>query len=111
MASSLNFIIPAAAMRGHLRLKVQVSVPGTSQTADDIVDIDASLLQTLKIRGIPVRYAGPDASGNQLDLPAPRSQIFRPLPPPRFACIRSPRRPRSVLPGRSRGVNHCSAIL
>jgi dihydrolipoamide dehydrogenase len=65
MARSLNFIIPAASMRGHLRLKVQVSVPGTSQTADDIVDIDASLLQTLKVRGIPVRYAGPDASGNQ----------------------------------------------
>ena len=77
MARSLNFIIPAASMRGQLRLKVQVSAPGTSQTADDIVDIDASLLQTLKIRGIPVRYAGPDASGNQLDLPAPALADFQ----------------------------------
>jgi hypothetical protein len=39
MASSLNFLIPAAAMRGHVRLKVQVSVPGTDLAADDIVDI------------------------------------------------------------------------
>ncbi|HSD36035.1 MAG TPA: hypothetical protein VLC92_00920 [Rhodocyclaceae bacterium] len=77
MASSLNFIIPAAAMRGHLRLKVAVSVPGTSQTANDVVDVDASLLQTLKIRGIPMRYLGPDANGNQLDLAAPTLADFQ----------------------------------
>ena len=58
MARSLNFIIPAASMRGHLRLKVQVSVPGTRETADDMEDSDASLLQTLKIGDKPVRYAG-----------------------------------------------------
>ncbi|MDP2621626.1 MAG: hypothetical protein Q8P46_15880 [Hyphomicrobiales bacterium] len=77
MASSLNFIIPAATMRGHLRLKVQVNVPGTSQNADDIVDVDASLLQTLRIRGIPVRYVGPDANGNPLDLAAPTLADFQ----------------------------------
>lgn len=77
MASSLNFLVPAATMRGHLRLKVQVRVPGTSQTSEEIVDIDASLLQTLKIRGIPVRYLGPDANGNQIDLPAPTLADFQ----------------------------------
>lgn len=77
LASSLNFIIPAATMRGHLRLKVQVNVPGTSQNADDIVDVDASLLQTLRIRGIPVRYVGPDANGNPLDLAAPTLADFQ----------------------------------
>lgn len=77
MASSLNFIIPAATMRGLLRLKVQASVPGTNQSADDFVDVDASLLQTLKIRGIPMRYLGPDANGNQLDLPAPTLADFQ----------------------------------
>ena len=90
MASSLNFIIPAASMRGHLRLKVQGSVPGTSQSADDIVDVDAALLQTLKIWGIPVRYAGPDANGKPWICRPRRSQIFRLLRPPRCACIRSP---------------------
>lgn len=77
MSSSLNFLIPAAAMRGYVRLKVQVSVPGTDLAAEDIVDIDASLLQTMKIRGIPVRYVGPDASGNPLDLPAPTLADFQ----------------------------------
>ena len=77
MASSLNFIIPAATMRGHLRLKVRVNVPGTSNTADDVVDIDASLLQTLKIRGIPIRFIGPDANGNPLNLPAPTLADFQ----------------------------------
>lgn len=77
MASSLNFIIPAADMRGRLRLQVQVSLPEGGQTATDVVDIDASLLQTLRIRGIPVRYAGPDANGNPLDLPAPTLANFQ----------------------------------
>lgn len=77
MLSSLNFIVPAAAMRGHLRLKVQVSLPGTNQSAHDVVDIDATLMQTLKIRGIPIRYAGPDASGRQIDLPAPTLAEFQ----------------------------------
>jgi len=77
MASSLNFIIPAATMRGHFRLKVHVSVPGTSQAEDEVVDVDASLLQTLKIRGIPMQYIGPDANGNQLNLPAPTLADFQ----------------------------------
>ena len=67
--SSLNFIIPAATMRGHLRLKVQISVPGDARTDDTVVDINAALLQTLRVRGIPVQYLGPDAAGNQVRLP------------------------------------------
>ena len=76
-ASSLNFIIPAAAMRGHLRLKVQVTAPATNQVVNDVVDIDATLLQTLKIRGVPMRYVGPDGSGNPVDLPAPSLAEFK----------------------------------
>jgi hypothetical protein len=71
LGSSLNFIIPAAAMRGLLRLKVQVTAPATGQTVNDLVDVDASLLQTLKIRGIPMQYIGPDANGNAVRLTAP----------------------------------------
>ena len=76
-ARSLNFIIPAATMRGHLRLKVQVRVAETGQTEEEVVDVDASLLQTLRIRGIPMRYVGPDANGNPLDLPAPTLADFQ----------------------------------
>lgn len=75
--STLNFIIPAATMRGHVRLKVQVSVPGTSQQDEWVEDFDVSLLQTLRIRGIPMRYLGPDANNNQLSLPAPTLANFQ----------------------------------
>ena len=33
--------------------------------------IDASLLQTLKVRMIPVKYSGDDLNGNHVDLPLP----------------------------------------
>ena len=69
-AASLNFVIPAAAMRGRLRLTVQVRVSASGQTASTFVDVDASLLQTLRIRGIPVQFIGPDANNRQLRLPA-----------------------------------------
>ncbi|MGH6636376.1 MAG: hypothetical protein ACRED0_09690 [Gammaproteobacteria bacterium] len=75
--SSLNFLIPASAMRGPMRLKVHVEVPGTEDRADTEVDIDASLLQTLRVRGIPVQYWGPDAAGNQVQLAAPTLADFQ----------------------------------
>ena len=75
--NSLNFIIPATTMRGHLRLKVHVEAAGRDLAADSEVDIDASLLQTLRVRGIPVRYWGPDAAGNQIQLAAPTLADFQ----------------------------------
>lgn len=77
LSESLNFRIPAATMRGHFRLKVEVSVPGQNLTASDLVYVNASLLQTLRIRGIPIRYDGPDASGNQMNLAAPTLADFQ----------------------------------
>ena len=74
---SLNFRIPAATMRGGFRLKVEVNVPGQNLSASDIVYVSASLLQTLRIRGIPIRYDGPDASGNQMNLAAPTLADFQ----------------------------------
>ena len=75
--SSLNFVIPASAMRGHVRLRVQVNVPGTSSQDEWVEDLDVSLLQTLRVRGIPMRYMGPDARGNQISLPAPTLANFQ----------------------------------
>lgn len=55
---SLNFIIPASRMRGTMRLKVQVEVPGTQFRPEADLLIDASLLQTLRVIGIPVGRDG-----------------------------------------------------
>jgi len=77
LSESLNFRIPAATMRGSFRLKVEVNVPGQNLTASDLVHVNASLLQTLRMRGIPIRYEGPDASGNQISLAAPTLADFQ----------------------------------
>ncbi len=74
---SLNFVIPAAAMRGHVRLKVQVRTADGGDKSETFVDIDASLLQTLTIRGVPVQFIGPDANNNQLRLTAPTLADFQ----------------------------------
>jgi hypothetical protein len=77
MASTLNFLIPAADMRGTMRLKVHVEVPGTEHHSERAIEIDASLLQTLRLRGIPVRYSGPDAAGSRINLAAPGLAEFQ----------------------------------
>ena len=74
---SLNFIIPAALMRGHLRLKVQVKTADGTDKAEMFEDINASLLQTLTVRGIPVQFIGPDANNNQLRLAPPTLADFQ----------------------------------
>jgi hypothetical protein len=72
LASTLNFVIPAALMRGAMRLKVNVQVPGSKRyQAEYLQTVDASLLQTLKVRMIPVKYSGDDLNGNHVDLPLP----------------------------------------
>jgi hypothetical protein len=75
--NSLNFFLPAEIMRGQLRLKVHAAVNGEpNRSADAQVDLDVSLLQTLRVRGIPVRYWGKDAAGNQVRLPEPTLADF-----------------------------------
>jgi len=66
--ASLNFLIPAAKVRGRLHLKIQVEVPGTQHRDEAELDVDASLLQTLRIRGIPVRYL-PAGEGDEVAPP------------------------------------------
>jgi hypothetical protein len=77
LSQSLNFRIPAANMRGNFRLKVEINVPGRDLAASEFVYVNASLLQTLRIRGIPIRYDGRDANGNQLNLAAPTLADFQ----------------------------------
>lgn len=67
LSNSLNFIIPASEMRGKMRLKVQVESPGAHKD-ESFVEVDAILKQTLRVRGIPVRYWGPDTAGNPVQL-------------------------------------------
>lgn len=77
LGSSLNFLLPSVEMRGRMRLRVRVEVPDSDYSDARDVQIVASLMQTLKIRGIPVRYLGPDAAGNPVDLPAPTAADFQ----------------------------------
>ena len=77
LGSSLNFLIPAAEMRGMMRLRAEVHVPGRNYHATGEVLVVASLNQTLRVRGIPIRYLGPDSAGNQIDLAAPTLSDFQ----------------------------------
>ncbi len=78
LSRSLNFIIPASRMAGHFRLRIHVEVKGDKRySAEEEGIVDASLKQTLRLRGIPVRYLGPDASGSLIDLSAPRLADFQ----------------------------------
>jgi hypothetical protein len=60
LSSTLNFILPANYMCGHLRLRVRVTAPGWEDTTD--VDLDVTLRQTLRLAGIMVGYNGPNSS-------------------------------------------------
>ena len=76
MWNTLNFVIPASLMRGVLRLRVQVKSPDASQHDEWVEDVDASLLQTLTLRGIPITYIGPDDAGNPITLAPPVAADF-----------------------------------
>jgi hypothetical protein len=64
---TLNFVIPADQMHGLIRLAVSIT-SDSGQVASATYEIDATLKQTLQVRGIPIRYWGADASGNQVQL-------------------------------------------
>jgi hypothetical protein len=75
LSSTLNFVLPSDMVRGLMRLTITVWAAG--QTADspidsDVLNIDATLLQTLSVRGLMVAYNGPNAAGTMtLNIPAP----------------------------------------
>src|SRR5690348_962326 len=61
LTSSLNFIIPADVMCGHLKLIATVTAPGGATDTLELL-IDATLQQTLRLRGIMVGYNGPTST-------------------------------------------------
>ncbi|PTR33973.1 hypothetical protein C8J98_102160 [Luteibacter sp. OK325] len=64
---TLNFVIPAGKMRGNFRVVAKIeSARGSS--ASGYADVDATLLQTLQIRGIPIRYWGKNTAGNSVQI-------------------------------------------
>ena len=70
ISSTLNFIIPATEMWGHLQLIVEVSHGANSDTTT--VPIDATLKQTMRLAGIMVGYNGPNNAGTaNINLSAP----------------------------------------
>ena len=75
--SSLNFVLPARAMRGSFRVRIEVrSDGGRDFVGAWIVDVHAVLLQTLHLRGFAIQYDGPDAAGLTVHLPAPTKAEF-----------------------------------
>lgn len=61
---TLNFVIPAKHMLGHLRLRIEVASTGSKTYANgEVVYIDATLHQTMRVAGILVGYDGPNAVG------------------------------------------------
>ena len=73
ITSSLNFILPADRMCGHLKLIASVTAPGGASDTFELL-VDATLKQTLRLRGILVGYNGPSstaAGAPNLTLAAP----------------------------------------
>jgi hypothetical protein len=64
---TLNFVIPANQMHGSFQLVASLKA-ASGATATRTTSVNATLLQTLQVRGIPIRYWGPDAAGNQVQL-------------------------------------------
>ena len=73
LSYTLNFLIPADLMCGHLRLRAHVHAPG-GYSAERTEYFDVTLQQTLRVRGIMVGYNGPSNTAPgapNLTLPAP----------------------------------------
>lgn len=77
LSASLNFRIPASLVGYRLRLTASVRSADGTETDEMSIDVEATLRQTLRIRGIAISYQGPDASGNnQLTLARPAVADF-----------------------------------
>jgi hypothetical protein len=74
LAASLNFIIPAEDMLGSLRVTARIwRSDAAGSVHEDSVLVSATLLQTLRLRGIFISYNGDDGNGvgTNLNLAAP----------------------------------------
>ncbi len=75
IASSLNFVLPSDWMTGKLRIRAVIwPTSGSAASPSDTqeISVNASLEQTLRVRGILIRYNGPNAAGTgTLNLAAP----------------------------------------
>lgn len=74
LAATLNFIIPAEDMLGPLRVTARIwRRDATELVHEDSVLVNATLLQTLRLRGIFISYNGDDGKGvgTNLNLAAP----------------------------------------
>jgi hypothetical protein len=73
LSSSLNFIAPAELMCGHLKLIVTATTPSGSSDTYELL-LNATLRQTLRLRGVMVGYNGPSSTATgapNLTLAAP----------------------------------------
>lgn len=73
VSATLNFIIPADQMFGYLRLTINLRRGSEATIVSTYTeDIDVTLLQTLRLRGIFISYNGQNAAGTgTLNLTAP----------------------------------------
>ena len=70
LAATLNFVIPASLMCGHLRLTARVSAPD-GHTHEMLTLVDATLRQQIRFRAILLGYNGPGPGGTQLAVSPP----------------------------------------
>jgi hypothetical protein len=74
--SSLNFILPAAEMRGRLQITAVLDPNGAIDEVNKVnnrrsVIVPVNLQQTLRAAVILIGYSGPDAAGNPRVIPPP----------------------------------------
>jgi len=72
LASTLNFIIPQAAMWGVIRVTVRLWAVGGDPAAPldtSVTTLNVTLLQTLRLRGVLINYNGPDPTVNPTNPP------------------------------------------
>lgn len=61
LGSSLNFILPADLMCGHLKLVASIQSPNAVTDSSEVF-LDVTLRQTLRLRGVMVGYNGPSST-------------------------------------------------
>jgi hypothetical protein len=71
VANTLNFVIPANEFWGLLRLTVSLRAASGTPYDSETIYIDATLRQTLRLRGIFVSYNGPSTANVPLGSPPP----------------------------------------
>ena len=76
LSSSVNFVVPGSDMCGYLQLTATITAPGEAVDTY-VLYVDATLEQTLRLRGVMVAYNGPSSTSpgaSTLTLPAPTVQ-------------------------------------